>query len=131
MSEIALIIYEYSITDILQQCNSNMKKCHTYCYSYSCRTLVSRAALVITASQNLPLHPSQKLAKNSLLSLCLHINMNFVKTSVRGMQYVLDMTIKAKKPDDLVHKLSYKCNRTRPLVLWPYPEDFEKLAFLR
>ena len=31
--------------------------------------------------------------------------------SVRGMQYVLDMTINTKKPDDLVHELLYKCNR--------------------
>ena len=49
--------------------------------------------------------------------------------SVRAMQYVFDMTINAKKPDDLVHKLSYKCNRIWPLVLWPYPKDFEKLAY--
>ena len=40
-------------------------------------------------------------------------------SSVRAMQYVLDMTINSKKPDDLVHKLPYKCNRIWPLVLWP------------
>ena len=45
------------------------------------------------------------------------------------MQYVLDVTINTKKPDDLVHELLYKCNRNWPLVLWPYPEDFEKLAY--
>ena len=28
--------------------------------------------------------------------------------SVRAMQYVLDMTMNSKKPDDLVHKLPYK-----------------------
>ena len=50
-------------------------------------------------------------------------------TSVRGMQYVLDMTVNAKKPDNLAHKLPYKCYRIQPLVLWPYPEDFEKLAY--
>ena len=49
--------------------------------------------------------------------------------SVRAMQYVLDMTMNSKKPDDLVHKLPYKCYRIRPLVLWPLPEDFEKLAY--
>ena len=42
---------------------------------------------------------------------------------------VFDMTLNTKKPDDLVHKLAYKCNRIWPLVLWPYPEDFEKLAY--
>ena len=52
-----------------------------------------------------------------------------LRISVRGMQYVLDMTIITKKPDDLVHELLYKCNRNWPLVLWPYPEDFEKLAY--
>ena len=51
------------------------------------------------------------------------------KISVRGMQYVLDMTVNTKKPDDLAHKLPYKCYRIQPLVLWPYPEDFEKLAY--
>ena len=49
--------------------------------------------------------------------------------SVRAMQYVLDMSINAKNPDDLVHLLPYKCYRTWPLVLWPLPEDFEKLAY--
>ena len=49
--------------------------------------------------------------------------------SVRAMQYVLDMTVNSKKPDDLVHKLPYKCYRIWPLVLWPLPEDFEKLAY--
>ena len=49
--------------------------------------------------------------------------------SVRAMQYVLDMTVNSKKPDDLVHKPPYKCYRIRPLVLQPLPEDFEKLAY--
>ena len=49
--------------------------------------------------------------------------------SVRGMQYVLDMAIKAKISEGMVHNLPYKCYRFRPLVLWPLPEDFEKLAF--
>ena len=31
-----------------------------------------------------------------------------VHISIRAMQYVLDMTINSKKPDDLVHKLPYK-----------------------
>ena len=56
----------------------------------------------------------------------LHASIYF---SVRGMQYVLDMTINTKKPDDLAHKLPHKCCRIWPLVLWPYPEDFEKLAY--
>ena len=51
--------------------------------------------------------------------------------SVHAMQYVLDMNVNAKKPDDLVHLLPYKCYRFRPLVLWPLPEDFEKLAFAK
>ena len=29
-------------------------------------------------------------------------------SSVRGMQYVLDMNLNTKKPDDLVHFLPYK-----------------------
>ena len=29
-------------------------------------------------------------------------------TSVRAMQNVLDLTVNAKKPDDLAHKLPYK-----------------------
>ena len=45
------------------------------------------------------------------------------------MQYVLDMTINTKKPDDLGHKLPYKSYRNWPLVLWPLPEDVEKLAY--
>ena len=49
--------------------------------------------------------------------------------SVRAMQYVLDMTVNAKKSDNLVHKLPYKCCRIWPLVLWPLPEDVEKLAY--
>ena len=32
----------------------------------------------------------------------------YLSTSVRAMQYVLDMTVNSKKPDDLVHKLPYK-----------------------
>ena len=42
---------------------------------------------------------------------------------------VLDMTVTAKKPDDLVHKLPYKRYKIWPLVLWPLWEEFEKLAF--
>ena len=49
--------------------------------------------------------------------------------SVRGMQYMLDMVVNPKKPDDLVHKLPYKRYRIWPLVLWPCPEVFEKLAY--
>ena len=39
------------------------------------------------------------------------------------------VNINAKISDDLVHKLLYKCYRIWPLVLWPCPEDFEKLAY--
>ena len=49
--------------------------------------------------------------------------------SVLAMQYVLDMTVNAKKSDNLVHKLPYKCCRIWPLVLWPLPENVEKLAY--
>ena len=41
----------------------------------------------------------------------------------------LDMVVNPKKPDDFVHELPYKCYSIWPLVLWPYPEDFEKLAY--
>ena len=34
--------------------------------------------------------------------------LNILAISVRAMQYVLDMTVNSKKPDDLVHKLPYK-----------------------
>ena len=51
-------------------------------------------------------------------------------SSVRAMQYVLDVTVNIKKPDDLVHKLPYKCYKIWPLVLWPLPEDVKKLAHL-
>ena len=50
--------------------------------------------------------------------------------SVRAMQYVLDVTVNTKNPDDLVHKLPYKCYKIWPLVLWPLPEDVKKLAHL-
>ena len=50
-------------------------------------------------------------------------------TSVRGMQYMLEVNMNTKIADDLVHKLPYKCYRIYPLVLWPCPEDFEKLAY--
>ena len=55
--------------------------------------------------------------------------MYVLMNSVRAMQYVLDMNVNAKKPDDLVHLLPHKCYRIRPLVLWPLSEDFEKLAY--
>ena len=55
--------------------------------------------------------------------------LNLVSTSVRAMQYVLDININAKKSDDLVHFLPYKCYRIWPLVLWSLPEDFQKLAY--
>ena len=45
------------------------------------------------------------------------------------MQYMLDMNVNAKISHDLVHKLPYKCYTIWPLVLWPCPEDFEKLAY--
>ena len=44
----------------------------------------------------------------SIMSLC---------NSVRGMQYVLDMNVNTKKPDNLAHLLTYKCYGIRPLVL--------------
>ena len=47
-------------------------------------------------------------------------------TSVQGMQYVLDMAIKAKISEDLVNKQN---KWIWLLILWPLPEDFEKLAF--
>ena len=49
--------------------------------------------------------------------------------SIRAMQYMLDMKVNTKKPDDLVHLLPHKCYRIRPLALWPLPENFEKLAY--
>ena len=52
-----------------------------------------------------------------------------MNSSVRAMQYELDMTENAKKPDDLVHKLPYECYRIWPLSLWPLREDVEKLAY--
>ena len=50
-------------------------------------------------------------------------------TSVRGMQYMLEVNMNTKIADYLVHKLPYKCYKIWPLVLWPLPEDFEKLAY--
>ena len=55
--------------------------------------------------------------------------MFILQPSVRAMQYELDMTKNAKKPDDLVHKLPYECYRILPLSLWPLWEDVEKLAY--
>ena len=49
--------------------------------------------------------------------------------SVRGVQYIPDMTVNAKIPEEVVHKLPFDSFRTWPLVLWPLPDDFEKLAF--
>ena len=46
-------------------------------------------------------------------------SIQYMTSSVRAMQYVLDIIKNTKKPDDLVHKLPYKCNRIWPLVLWP------------
>ena len=53
----------------------------------------------------------------------------YITTSVRGMQYILNMAVNAKISEGLVHKLSFECFRIWPLVLWPLWEDFEKLAF--
>ena len=56
-------------------------------------------------------------------------NEGILNSSVRGMQYILNMAVNAKISEGLVHKLSFECFRIWPLVLWPLWEDFEKLAF--
>ena len=50
-------------------------------------------------------------------------------SSVRGVQYIPDIFVNAKIPEGEAHKLPFKSFRTWPLVLWPLPDDFEKLAF--
>ena len=51
--------------------------------------------------------------------------------SVRGMQYVPDVTIKAKISKEAVNKMSFATFRIWPLALWPYPERCKDLAFFR
>ena len=51
--------------------------------------------------------------------------------SVRGMQFILDITVNAKIPEELVDKKSFECFRIWPLALWPYPEHCKDLAFFR
>ena len=38
-------------------------------------------------------------------------SIQYMTSSVRAMQYVLDMALNTKIPDDLVHKLSFECFR--------------------
>ena len=57
------------------------------------------------------------------------IFIQFMYISVRAMQYVLDMAVNTKIPDNLVHELLLECYRIWPLVLWSLWEDFEKLAY--
>ena len=45
------------------------------------------------------------------------------------MQYITDIFVNAKIPEEVVHKLPFDSFRTWPLVLWPLPFDFEYLAF--
>ena len=52
-------------------------------------------------------------------------------SSVRGMQYVPHVTIKAKISKEAVHKMSFATFRIWPLALWPYPERCKDLAFFR
>ena len=51
--------------------------------------------------------------------------------SVRGMQFILDIIVNAKIPEELVNKKSFECFRIWPLALWPYPEHCKDLAFFR
>ena len=61
--------------------------------------------------------------------VCRRNFQNTFWSSVRGMQYILNMAVNAKISEGLVHKVSFECFRIWPLVLWPLWEDFEKLAF--
>ena len=54
-----------------------------------------------------------------------------ISISVRGAQYVPDITIKAKISKEVVHKLPFATFRIWPLALWPYPEHCKDLAFFR
>ena len=42
---------------------------------------------------------------------------------------VSSCAVNAKISEGLVNKLPYDCFRFWPFVLWPLPEDFEKVAF--
>ena len=70
--------------------------------------------------------PTLRLAKISLSSTN---NFEAWKVVSEVCSNTLDMVVNPKKPDDFVHELPYKCYSIWPLVLWPYPEDFEKLAY--
>ena len=41
--------------------------------------------------------------------------------SVRGAQYIPDITVNAKIPEEVAHKLPFERFRIWPLAFWPYP----------
>ena len=51
--------------------------------------------------------------------------------SVRGPQYICDITVIAKIPEEVAHKLPFERFRIWPLAFWPYPERCKNLAFFR
>ena len=42
-----------------------------------------------------------------------------------------DMMVNVKIPKGIVHKLPFKSFRIWPLALWPYPEHYKDVAFVR
>ena len=51
--------------------------------------------------------------------------------SVRGAQYIPDITVNGKIPEEVAHKLPFERFRIWPLAFWPYPEQCKYLAFFR
>ena len=51
--------------------------------------------------------------------------------SVRGPQYMPDITVNAKIPEEVAHKLPFERFRIWPLAFWPYPKHCKDLAFFR
>ena len=49
--------------------------------------------------------------------------------SIQGVHYIPDITVNAKIPEGVVHKLLLERFRIWPLAFWPLPDKFEKLAF--
>ena len=53
-----------------------------------------------------------------------------VVSSIRATQYILDMTVNAKIPDNLVHKLPFECFRNEFQCLERLPFNFKITVFL-
>ena len=63
------------------------------------------------------------ITKNNYCNYC-------ISCSVRAMQYVLEMTVNAKIPDDLVHKLSFERFKIKVQCLEWLPFNFKITVFL-